>query len=256
VRLGGNPEDIFLLANYVFHQLFAGGVAVVPASTGTQYEDCWLCEHCASQITSLVLSWVSRLNEEAYWKRQAVGYSEFFAMSEPAYHIPLTDDQLKMIGEICAIQSLIEDHMFGCVRRLLSVSLDYASKLLGSTAVNTNVEIWINAIREKCQHPALVSLAEEIRVGIINLAKGRNDFVHGLFGTLEQGNVYIYAYGQSIPTGPVVAQRPKNKDKLTPVEDIEKVRNEAARLSRMIAHLTLCIDRDNPNFKTPWLGKF
>jgi hypothetical protein len=177
-------------------------------------------------------------------------------MSEPAYHIPLTDDQLKMIGEICAIQSLIEDHMLGCTKTLMSVSIDFVSKILGSTAVNTNVEIWINAIREKCQHQALVSLAEEIRVGIINLAKGRNDFVHGLFGTLEQGNVYIYAYGQSIPTGQVVAQRPKNKEKLTPVEDIEKVRNEAARLSRMIAHLALCIDRDDPNSNTPWRGKF
>jgi hypothetical protein len=106
---------------------------------------------------------------------------------EPAFHIPLTDAELKLIGEICAIQGQIEYLIHNIVEQLLGTSRDTTNTLLGSTSIRTNSEIFIKVMEDKCHHEKLKSLAESILTDIKTLSEGRNDFIHALYAQSHDG---------------------------------------------------------------------
>jgi hypothetical protein len=109
----------------------------------------------------------------------------------PAFQIMLEPTALQLIGEICAIQGQIEWCMLGTVRQLLSVERPTAQRIMGSTSIANNAEIWLAIINESDCSAELKLLAETAYRRLASLSEGRNDFLHAVYG----------ATGVSYPNG-------------------------------------------------------
>ena len=153
----------------------------------------------------------------------------------PAYQMPLSDGELALIGAICAIQGQIEFLMLMTVQHLLGLDVPLARRVMGSTSIETNTTIWLEAVRSKCSDPEGAAWAAVAATEIKDLAAGRNDFVHG-----------TYAFNQD--TGDAIAMRIRS-DKTRPVSDLEMVRDQAARVSNIVAlvnWISLGLGRSQP----------
>ncbi len=85
------------------------------------------------------------------------------------------------------------------------------------------------------------------------IAQGRNDFVHAVFGWPgPDEDLGISRVPGKAGSGPVIAMRTRNR-KMRPTSDLSLVRDEAARLSRMVAHVHWGLTGDEPS---PWQDKF
>jgi hypothetical protein len=175
---------------------------------------------------------------------------------EPAYAIPASDDELRLIGELCAIQGQIEYLMQNAVQQILQTDQKTTLKILGSTSIGTNVDIWCSVIKTKCKLPPVIEVAERVNSEIGTLAQGRNDFVHALFatGNFPVGGGFSLISGAKPVGGTPVAVRSKT-GKQRALSEIQGVRDTAARLSCAMAHINYCImmGADGP---TPYSGKF
>lgn len=180
-----------------------------------------------------------------------------------AFHIPLTNEQAQMLGEICAIQGQIEHVMLLTVSELLSVGDSAARSILGSTTLANNSDIWLRTVQQRlAKYPDLVAVAEAVSSELSALVQGRNDYIHAVFGYAAQDSFGMYvnfgaAEAERKFHGVGVAARVRN-DKQRPLEEIESVRDKAARLSRMVAHvyyahLNL---RGGNGPVSPWQGTF
>jgi hypothetical protein len=177
--------------------------------------------------------------------------------TNPAYHIPVSADGLRMVGEICAIQGQIEFLLQRIVKQVLD--LDFESTLAIMTASNslkTTSRIALLVIKRKCADPETIKLAEDAFAQVEDLTKGRNDFVHAVYAT-GQGKTGAFSLSsgdaQPILTD-IVAVRTANR-KHRPAGEIAIVRDQAARLSCALAdlfHILTC-GRDAPS---PWRGKY
>ena len=175
---------------------------------------------------------------------------------EPAYAIAASDTDLQLIGELCAIQGQMEYLMHRIVQHLLQTGDNATRKILGSTSIGTNIDLWLWVIRNKCPFPELVKLAEDIQGEISTLAQGRNDFVHALYaqGNMEDTSFGLVSGGKYHPAfGGSVAVRMKTGKKRS-TSDLLSVRNTAARLSCAMAHLNHCLFMGEVA-PTAWTGK-
>jgi hypothetical protein len=176
---------------------------------------------------------------------------------EPAYHIPLTEAELRLIGETCAIQGQIEFLMQNAVMHLLDAEFHTALTIMGSTSIHTNAEVWLAVIRDKCDDSELVALAQQIKNDLGAAAKGRNDFVHALFAIATADGLSIKLNRTKPSTdaegGTPVAVRTKTRNQ-RPASDIQAVRDRAANISRAMAHLNHCLFRGKAAL-SPWRDK-
>jgi hypothetical protein len=161
-----------------------------------------------------------------------------------------------MIGELCAIQGQIETLIQRTAKLLLSVSDEVITAILGSTSIRINSDIWIKICRERINDPKLLKIAEEAHKSTKTISEGRSDFVHASFES-EHRSVIAWFDGivpasRRIITTPV-AIRVKNRNK-TDMTELKKVLDEAARLSRMLAHIEHILKNEPQS--SPWLGKF
>lgn len=72
--------------------------------------------------------------------------------------------------------------MLIAVKRLLDVSYGAACQVMGSTKIGANADTWIQIVRERHPLPDAKSWAEHGFKQVSLLARGRNDFVHALYG--------------------------------------------------------------------------
>ena len=177
----------------------------------------------------------------------------------PAYHIPLADNDLKRIGEICAIQGQIEYLMQNIVGRLLKLgSTDARLAVMGGTGIKANANVFIQVARNKLKDADLLKIAEGAFRDIAKLTEGRNDFVHAFYAHGDEdrdGGFTLTGGDTSEPfMDNIVAIRTGNR-KRRKVEDIQIVRNEAARVSLALAHIDFALMTDRPEH-SPWLCKF
>jgi len=174
-------------------------------------------------------------------------------MTKPAYQIPLTQTQLALIGELCGIQAQIELSMQLLVLGLLKVTHETAQSILGSTNVRTNSDVWIRIMREKCQAPELLILAEHAYKEIEVLSQGRNDFIHALFAGSPPE---LLGASFNLPPNDPIAVRTKNFKTVTSVSKLKPLRDRAAALSCLLAdlHWRACFNPDPA--RSPWHGKY
>jgi hypothetical protein len=181
----------------------------------------------------------------------------------PAYHIPLDDEQLKLIGEICAIQGQIEWMMLNTVWFALGIEQQLANRIMGSTSIGTNADIWIRCVRKKQRNKYMLAMAERAFSDIKDLAEGRNDFVHATyFARRPEQPDTPFTFVAEEGTPPVefgveaVAVRVRNQ-KTVPVSKLKSVRDAAAEISIRIAHvhwLTI-VEKKLRGSPSPWLDR-
>jgi hypothetical protein len=118
--------------------------------------------------------------------------------AQPAFHIPLSDEQLRTLGEVCAIQGQIEFLMRVTVMALRGVSMRTARKNVRSLA---NAGVWLETVEKHAVRQDIKELARAICDEIDALRRGRNDFVHAVFAYAEEreGNFSIERNINTIP---------------------------------------------------------
>lgn len=175
----------------------------------------------------------------------------------PAFNVPLSDTEKKLIGELCAMQNQIEFLMAQIVGHLLAVPYTVANKVLGSTSIRTNADVWMSLVREKCDCSDIKELAECAYKEIEALSQGRNDFVHALFATKTTTGGFGISTLPNPPGGlSPVAVRVKGTKKRE-VADLRKVHDHAAKLSVMVAHIYwVLVEHPRHGKPSPWRDKF
>jgi hypothetical protein len=170
----------------------------------------------------------------------------------PGWNIPLSDEEFKLIGQLCAIQGQVEHLMKFVVASLLDVTMDVCDHIMVSTGIMTNAQIWSDVVAAKAQKQWMIDTAKLAFSDICAIAEGRNDFVHAVFGWEASDEIYGVSAHSSPTVGPKIAIRLRSRRR-RPVSDLPGVRDEAARLSRMVAHVHWGLTGDEP---TPWQDTF
>lgn len=168
----------------------------------------------------------------------------------PALRIDATDEELKLVGELCGIQAQVEHFMQWSVEHLLGVKREVVQKILGSTVLGTNAAVWLSIVRAKSAEDHVKNLAQFAYAKVISLSTGRNDFIHAL---------YTYAPNADGTRFVPSAVRVKS-GKYRPLTELRSVRDEAAVLSHLMAHLNWCVmppdqkeDARRLFWRSPWL---
>jgi len=175
----------------------------------------------------------------------------------PAYHITLTAPQKRIITEIAAIQSQIDWLMRVTVRRLLDVSAETASEIMGSTATRTNAKIWLSVVTEKHPSAEAKEWASYANHMLIELSSVRNDYLHTLFGMHANyaplPNQVVFAVGHRRATHLHLRQQKAlrvSNQKLVDLSRLRPIRDSAARLSCVFAHIDFLVSEKTEH--SPW----
>ena len=178
---------------------------------------------------------------------------------EPPYQIPLTDSGLKMIGEVCVLQGQIEWLMQSSFKRVSGLPDSVTRKVLGSTNLQVNLQIWIDILYHyRFVSPHVPLDWAEIAIERANeLIGGRNDFIHGIFGHSHDFDTDIGTYSffhlrrstsrEKHDVRPAMMK--SRTGEMKPLEDLATVRDRAAGLAVIMAHIEHCATAGAPS---PW----
>ncbi len=184
---------------------------------------------------------------------------------DPAFHIPLKDKELKLVGEIAAIHGQIEYLLGHCVCFMTGISNDAMLAVMHSASLKINAHIFVEVARTKVATQGLRDLAENIFARMEALSKGRNDFIHAIYASDAVGPSFMLFIGPAdqIPTpegnpsiGEAVAVKTGSYRKRS-VSDLRAIRDEAAKISCALAHFERCaMTGQDVIAPTPWRGKY
>jgi hypothetical protein len=165
--------------------------------------------------------------------------------AEPAWHIPLSDDELRTLGELCAIQGQIEWLMLLTVMVLLRVTWEKARKLLGSPNISANARVWLAAVEKKASRETTKQLAKAVVDEIDVIRQRRNSFVHALFATAENEEDSFSLRRSGVPDNLQrgVTPRPAvavHNLKTRPMANLKDTRDKAAMISHLVTHVYNC----------------
>lgn len=175
---------------------------------------------------------------------------------DPAYQIVLSDAELALLGEVTVILGQIDEEMIRAVSGLISADRATTEAVMGSTKTQNNSDIWSRLIRLRNKDALDILWAvDHAMTEFPAVQQGRNDFIHADFGVeavavLEGGRevrisvgrghtTYRNANGERVvigATGPIVAKRIRS-GRRTPIAGLQALRDRAARLSCLIAHI-------------------
>jgi hypothetical protein len=135
----------------------------------------------------------------------ALGFGLGVVAMEPVFQIPLTDSQLKQMGEIAATLSLIERLMQNTVSYLLAVPAEVAGKILGSTATDAYSSTWLAIVAAKCRDENVVKQARNAIKEFARLTKEWNEFHHSVYAlqhdvVINGEKVSLFTFGKGGPT--------------------------------------------------------
>lgn len=171
---------------------------------------------------------------------------------EPAFPVPLTEKQLALLGEICAIQGQIETLMQETLERGLNIKIETAARALGHGGIRNNAEVWKALLLDGAIDDEFIDVVQKVHKAIETLAKGRNDFVHAEY---KSAGVDLSVDDQGTISTEMASVAVRVKTRTTrDTSDLKLVRDEAARISRMMGHL-LYLLQGHPS-PSPWRGKF
>jgi hypothetical protein len=169
---------------------------------------------------------------------------------EPAYHIPLSKDEFALLGELTAIIGLVDEEMTVLVQELLGVERGAANVVMGSTKISDNTAIWASIIAENTSDEDLLWLVKHADIEVQKVSEGRNDFVHAIF-EMKEGPFDSSVFDPAVfHVSETVARRVRRVNE-RPVCDLKDVRDRAARLSCLVAHISHLV-RNEPS---PWQDK-
>jgi hypothetical protein len=80
----------------------------------------------------------------------------------PAFEIPLNEQELSQLGKLTAILGLVDDLMIQTVERVLNVDRAAANIIMGSSKIADNSEIWTNVIKNRTVDEDILWLIEQL----------------------------------------------------------------------------------------------
>jgi hypothetical protein len=179
---------------------------------------------------------------------------------DPAYIIPLNQKELALLGELTVIMGQIDDMMIQTVQPLLGIDRAAANVILGSSKIGDNAAIWANVIRNRTEDEDILWLVEIATKEIKNVSEGRNDFIHAVFttqvlakavGSTSGAATVPIPFNELFERMPPTARRVR-KDKPRSIAELTTVRDQAGRLSCLIAHIHLLMSGTQAE-ASPWL---
>jgi hypothetical protein len=182
----------------------------------------------------------------------------------PAYHIPLSDSELRLVGEIAAIQGQIEYLLGHAMQVMLDISTEAMLAMMHSPSLKTNTYTFVTVARTKAPTDELRDLAEHVFTQMEILAKGRNDFIHAIYATdTPDGAGFALSSGIGSAIDDAVAIKTGSYKKRRAAE-LQEVRDGLAKISCALAHFehcTIAAKGADPAgslaaFPSPWHGRF
>jgi hypothetical protein len=180
----------------------------------------------------------------------------------PAYQIPLNQDELAHLGTLIAIFGQIDDLMVQLVSHLLNIDRPAANVVMGSTSVETNVQVWFETIRNRTKDEDILWLIEQVRKEFPDVTMKRNGFIHAVFfhrtmpipgvGMVTGGGGFLG--GTFIVRPAPLARRYKKGGPSQSVDELPKLIEQCSRLSCMVAHVDHLM-AGNPATSSPWLER-
>ena len=173
---------------------------------------------------------------------------------DPAYQIVLSDAQLAILGEITVILGQVDEEMIRTVSGLINADRATTQVVMSSTRMETNSDIWSRLIGQRTKDLDILWAVAHAVTEFNPVQGGRNDFIHADFAvelpvTLPGGaatlsiershETYRRPNGERVVMGfqgPVVAKRIRSGKK-TPIAELQALRDRAARLSCLVAHI-------------------
>lgn len=177
---------------------------------------------------------------------------------EPAFLLLLSDEQHAQLGELTAIIGQVDEILIRTVAHLLTVERAAANRIMGSTKISDNAGIWSELIRAKTKDDEIHWLVSHVMAEIQLVSAARNDFIHAWFQMTRKGGAWSSAFGNAFGDSwggsPVLEARRVKSDKPRAVSELPDVRNRAARLSCLVAHIWHLLTQD-PATESPWLER-
>lgn len=178
----------------------------------------------------------------------------------PAYSIPLTENDLILLGELTVILGQIDEEMVRTVSGLVMSDRPTAAKIMGSTAIANNSSIWAALIGIRSSDLDLLWLVDHAEKEIAEVSKGRNDFIHAFYREKLSFGGFIHTTSNELvelrpeSSKDTHAMRVRNSQN-RPISELPPLKERAARLSCLIAHIGHCLSPDAINHPSPWLGR-
>ncbi len=191
-------------------------------------------------------------------------------MVKPAYLIPLTPQNLALLGELVVILGQIEEEMVQGVTALIQADRPTTEKVMGASKMANKAGIWSALIKLRhSKNETLLRWVDYACEELSDLSQDRNDFVHANWQHLVQ--VSRMQDGALVPITKLamrlssnrepsanpegLARRIQNFSKSRSGEELQQVRDKAAALSCVIAHITYCLapHGEPDGSKSPWL---
>jgi hypothetical protein len=162
---------------------------------------------------------------------------------EPASPLLLAAGKHRLLGELAEILGWTDHTMIETAERLDSSAAD---RMRRSTTVPTAVAYWSYAIKNRQNIPSelgrLVDLAAKERNRI---AIDRDDFIHALFT-----GKFAAVLGHMAPGYQTTKVAGISTGATRSTSEIQELRDRAAMLSCLVAHIDHCMKSDDPS---PWL---
>ena len=154
----------------------------------------------------------------------------------PACYVTASDDELRMLGELCAIQGQIEWVMQLTVAILRRVTLPSARKLLSSPNFTANANVWLTHIEKRQPREDIKGIARAVVREIRDIGQGRNDFIHAVFVTDNGDGLFVLQRdkgkdGQQRSDKPAVALHNLTAK---PMSNLKETRDKAAVISHYV----------------------
>lgn len=178
-------------------------------------------------------------------------------MSElPAYGIPLAKRDLILLGEVIVIFGQIDNEMARSLMLPLGIDRDAANRLM---MTQERIDLWAGILKGRCAHEdfdaALCLAVSELK----SVNHDRNDFVHADYRpafSFQGVWVTVRGFASSAEdepwSGKVIVSRNRDQ-KRREHEDIQSLRNRAARASRLVAHIACAVDPNRGWGSSSWL---
>ncbi|MBI4184617.1 MAG: hypothetical protein HY521_11540 [Proteobacteria bacterium] len=165
----------------------------------------------------------------------------------PAYNIPLSQDEIALIGAYILVWNLIESEMESVVMTALGINLLVVDAIMASPHVPTKADIMQSAVGTKIADKAIQADAKKCADAIKKHSNFRNEVVHGRWLT-------------HWPSKEAVSTKRAASKKLVRIKEIEKDFGKLCRLSNRLAdlHWRMVCHRQPTKFSlpSPWHGKF
>jgi hypothetical protein len=162
---------------------------------------------------------------------------------EPAYPLALTKDQHVLIGEIVEILGITDQIMMETVKPLNQQAVD---GMKGESNAEKFVSPWAETVRGRTSEPDLFKLIDFAVKERVDIAETRHDFIHAQF----VGNIFSPGYVNPGYQETSAIRFKTGKRRST--NELPDLRERAAMLSCVVAHIGHCIKSSGPS---PWLDR-